>query len=226
MEKYMSGSNKRSILVVDDDELTRRLVRIILKDLDGLEIVEFKDGPSALATIDKQDIKVIMTDIIMPGMDGVEFISAVRGKGLDTPVVFISGHADKEIILKAVKLSAFDFIEKPFRKEDLLPTVKRALATHDLGILPKLQSLNLNSTQIKVLEMLMKGLSNKEIGIIVNLSEQGVKYHIGNLFKRFETSDRVELRGKIWAMLGVHSFPHQKPEIFCGSIDNGGAKLA
>jgi DNA-binding NarL/FixJ family response regulator len=195
---------KKHILVVDDCEVIRQLIREALINLKQVDIIESNNGISALEILEEQNIKIILTDIEMPGMSGIEFVSEVRKKGLNTPVIFISGEANMELAIQALKLGAFDFIEKPFRGDDILTTVTKALKTQDSVLLTKLEGLNLNSTQIKILEMLMKGLSNKEIAGVVKLSEQGVKYHVGNLFKRFDTNNRGELRDKIWVIVTLN----------------------
>ncbi len=174
-----------------------------LKGLKDIEIIESDSISNALEAVDKHNIKLILTDTVLGDKDGMDFISTLRSKGLETPVIFLSSQADKNLAIKALRLKAFDFIEKPFQDEFLLKTVGQALASKDSKFLPKLENLNLNLTQIRVLEMLMKGLSNKEIADVVNLSEQGVKYHVGNLFKRFESSNRSTLRSKIWELIGV-----------------------
>lgn len=198
----MMALNKKFILVVDD-ESGRNLIRTALKDLKDVEIIESDNIPNALDAIDKHNIKLILTDIVLGDKDGMDFISTIRNKGLETSVIFLSSQADKNLAIKALRLKAFDFIEKPFQSDVLSKAVEQALTSKDSDFLPKLENLNLNLTQIRVLEMLMKGLSNKEIADVVNLSEQGVKYHVGNLFKRFESPNRSTLRSKIWELIGV-----------------------
>jgi two-component system response regulator FixJ len=198
----MGAVIKKYILVVDD-EMGRKLIRLAIKNLRDIEIIETDTVQSALEAIAQYNIKVILTDIVLGEPDGKDLVSIVRNKGLETSVIFVASQADKNLAIKAVRLKAFDFIEKPFQNDILLAAVEKALASSDSEFLPKLENLNLNFTQIRVLEMVMKGLSNKEIADIVNLSEQGVKYHVGNLFKRFESSNRSTLRSKIWEIIGV-----------------------
>ncbi len=198
---FLPGEIKMSILVVDDDATTRKLIRTILCDIKTEEIIESDSALDALEIIGKCKLKTIITDIKMPGMDGLEFISVLREKGIGIPVIFISGFADKDLAIKALRLGALDFLEKPFQNDMLLAAVTRAIALTDSDVTSRLQSLNLNSTQIKILDMLLKGLGNKEIASRVNLSEHGVKYHVRNLLRRFESSDRSELRNKIWSRI-------------------------
>ena len=191
----------RSILLVDEDQKARTSVKVILKKVNDIEIREADNCDSALEILEKQRINIIIAETQMKGVDGIEFTSLVRNKGFDTPVIFLSEHAEVDIVIKALKLRAFDFIEKKSQSKTLLPAVQRALTTKNLELLGKLQSLNLNSIQVSILEMLIKGLGNKEISKTVNLSEQGVKYHLGRLFKRFDSTNRTELRGKIWKLV-------------------------
>ena len=198
----MTNANKKYVLVVDD-ESSRKLIRTALKGLGDIEIIESGNVGDALEVLAKYNVKLVLTDISLSDSEGVDLVSTLRSKGIDTSVIFVSAQADKNLAIKALRLKAFDFIEKPFQNNVLLTAAESALASQDSDFLPKLESLNLNSTQIKVLDMLMKGLTNKEIADMVNLSEQGVKYHVGNLFKKFETSSRSTLRTKIWEIIGV-----------------------
>ena len=198
----MNKLRKRVILIVYDDPNDRAEVKQTLSELKDVGLLEAEDAMSALKMIDDHEIKVMITDIKMNGMGGIELASKVRNReSAKIPVIFFTGHGDKNSAIEALRMGAFDYIEKEDRNSKLLEAVEKALAICDLELAHRLQRLSLNSTQIKVLEMLMKGMSNKEIAEIVNLSEQGVKYHVGNLFRRFHTTGRNELREKIWGMV-------------------------
>jgi FixJ family two-component response regulator len=108
--------------------------------------------------------------------------------------VLITGFADKELVIKAFRFGAFDILEKPIQLQSLNETLDRALEIVNAHLSKKLQDLNLSSNQIRILELLTQGKSNKEIAGVINISEQGVKYHIGNLFRRFSATCRNDLK--------------------------------
>ena len=116
----------KQILVVDDEERIRQSLNGILKD-EGYEVLEAKDGAQALKQVETDPPELILLDIWMPGMDGMEVLERVKGQIPNLPVIMISGHGNIELAVKAVKLGAYDFIEKPLSLEKVLLTVNNAL---------------------------------------------------------------------------------------------------
>ncbi len=116
----------KQILVVDDEERIRQSLTGILKD-EGYEIVESKDGMQALKQLESDPPDLVLLDIWMPGMDGLEVLERMKGQVSNLPVIMISGHGNIELAVKAVKLGAYDFIEKPLSLEKVLLAVNNAL---------------------------------------------------------------------------------------------------
>ncbi len=116
----------RQILVVDDEERIRQSLNGVLKD-EGYEVREAKDGVQALKQIESDPPDVVLLDIWMPGMDGMETLERIKAQIPNLPVVMISGHANIELAVRATKLGAYDFIEKPLSLEKVLLTVNHAL---------------------------------------------------------------------------------------------------
>lgn len=117
----------KQILVVDDDERIRQSLGGILKD-EGYEVVDAKDGVQALKQVEGEAPDLVLLDIWMPGMDGMEVLERIKGQIPNLPVIMISGHANIELAVKATKLGAYDFIEKPLSLEKVLLTVNNALS--------------------------------------------------------------------------------------------------
>lgn len=115
-----------TVLVVDDEPQIRNSLRGILAE-EGLQVLEAADGKEALSVLRRERPELVILDIWMPEMDGLEFLEAVRGDEGVPPVVMISGHGNIETAVKATKMGAFDFIEKPFSLDGLLRVVHRAL---------------------------------------------------------------------------------------------------
>src|SRR5436853_1579869 len=115
-----------TILVVDDEAGIRQSVRGILAD-EGYRVLEAEDGRGALRLIESERPRLVIVDIWMPEMDGIELLRRIRDSDPMTPVIVISGHGNIHTAVTATKLGAFDFIEKPLSLDGLLLTVQRAL---------------------------------------------------------------------------------------------------
>jgi two-component system nitrogen regulation response regulator NtrX len=116
----------KRILVVDDEDKIRQSLSGILAD-EGYEVLEARDGPQALKQMETDPSDLVLLDIWMPGMDGMEILERIKGSTPGLPVIMISGHANIELAVRAVKLGAYDFIEKPLSLEKVLLTVNNAL---------------------------------------------------------------------------------------------------
>jgi len=116
----------KQILVVDDEERIRQSLNGVLKD-EGYEVEEAKDALQALKQIESDPPDVVLLDIWMPGMDGMETLERIKAQTSNLPVIMISGHANIELAVKATKLGAYDFIEKPLSLEKVLLAVNHAL---------------------------------------------------------------------------------------------------
>jgi UDP-3-O-[3-hydroxymyristoyl] N-acetylglucosamine deacetylase len=116
-----------TVLVVDDEPEIRASLRGILAE-EGLRVIEAEDGGHALALAQREDPDLVILDIWMPEMDGLQLLRRLNHGGGGPEVIMISGHGNIETAVKATKLGAFDFIEKPFSLDGLLRVVNRALA--------------------------------------------------------------------------------------------------
>jgi UDP-3-O-acyl N-acetylglucosamine deacetylase len=130
-----SGANPNTILVVDDEAGIRQSLRGVLAD-EGYRVLEAEDGRGALRLIESERPRLVILDIWMPEMDGIELLRRIRDSDPKTPVIVISGHGNIETAVTATKLGAFDFIEKPFSLDGLLHVVDRALESHTRGSSP------------------------------------------------------------------------------------------
>lgn len=116
----------KRILVVDDEPLIRELTKDILQQK-GFDVVSWGDPLSAIRMCESEKFDLIITDIKMPLMDGLDFVREVKTKKPDMPFIVITGHGDYDLILKALKLGAHDFVCKPFRAEVLVKSVMDTL---------------------------------------------------------------------------------------------------
>lgn len=118
---------ERKILIVDDEESVVKSIAGVLED-EGFGVIKAKSGEEALVILKNEDPLVILLDIWMPGIDGIEVLKRVKGMVPECQVIMLSGHATISTAMAAVKLGAFDFIEKPLSLNVLLQTVRRAMA--------------------------------------------------------------------------------------------------
>lgn len=125
-EKDLPGTEQLTVLFVDDEQIVLDSARKLLRK----ESFQLETAPSAtdgLALLEKGGIQVVLTDLMMPGMDGMEFLQHLKQKWPAIPVVMVTGYATISTAMQAMKLGAFDYIAKPFTKSELRGIIKRAL---------------------------------------------------------------------------------------------------
>jgi DNA-binding NtrC family response regulator len=115
------------ILVVDDEPDMLRLLSMILRDKTAYDVTTTNNPVEALELARKGGFDILITDLKMPGLDGIELLNAVRGFDPDIPIIIITAYATAESAAEAMDKNAFDFITKPFRKEQIIFTIDRAV---------------------------------------------------------------------------------------------------
>jgi len=121
----------QSILIVDDEQGIREALSSILTD-EGYETASVSSGEECLQLLDKRSPDLVLLDVWLEGIDGLQTLERMRQSGMSPMVVMISGHANIETAVRATKLGAFDFIEKPFSLEKVILVIKNALEVHRL----------------------------------------------------------------------------------------------
>jgi len=119
--------SKPRILVVDDDASVRDAIEAVLAD-EGFEVLVARDGHEAVARVVRSRPELVLLDVWMPEMDGIEVLARIKEVRADLPVIVLSGHGNVDMAVKATRLGASDFIEKPFSVDGLLSSINRALA--------------------------------------------------------------------------------------------------
>ncbi|MFW5878380.1 MAG: sigma-54-dependent transcriptional regulator [Myxococcota bacterium] len=118
-------SRRRSVLVVDDEEGVRRTLAIIL-DEGGYDVRAVADGTAALKEIERSDFEVVVTDVRMPGVGGLELLERVRETSPETTVIVMSAYGNQDTAIEAVKRGAYDFISKPFKPDEMVLLLRKA----------------------------------------------------------------------------------------------------
>src|SRR5262245_35725266 len=114
------------ILVIDDEEAIRKSLRMVL-EYEGYELLEAASGPEGLETLKRESPEVVLLDIKMPAMDGMEVLQAARARDVHTPILMISGHGDIPTAVEAIHKGAYDFLEKPLESDRVLTALRNAI---------------------------------------------------------------------------------------------------
>lgn len=124
-----SSLNKPSqgkLLVIDDDPGIRDVLSYTASLILNFEVLQAEDGTSALQIIENEKVDVIICDLAMPGMNGLSFFEKLRANGTKIPVLFLTGHGTDDMRNKAMKLGAFDFLQKPISVDQLTALLEEA----------------------------------------------------------------------------------------------------
>ncbi|HBZ98700.1 MAG TPA: Fis family transcriptional regulator, partial [Pseudomonas sp.] len=124
-------STQAQVVLIDDDPHLRQALSQTL-DLAGLKVASLGDARDLAARLPADWQGVVVSDIRMPGIDGLELLQQLRARDSELPVILITGHGDIQLAVQAMRAGAYDFLEKPFPSEALLDSVRRALALRQL----------------------------------------------------------------------------------------------
>jgi len=187
------------ISVVDDDAGARSSLRLLLKSL-GLAATAYDCAASFLAAYDPAQPGCLLLDIRMPGMSGLELQQVLNQRGITAPIVFLTGHGDVPMAVEAMQHGAFDFLQKPFRDQDLLDRVQRALAKdrsireeqrgHEC-IRQRLDSLT--GREHDVLGLVATGAPNKVIAHRLGISQRTVEIHRARVMEKMSADSLAAL---------------------------------
>jgi two-component system, LuxR family, response regulator FixJ len=187
------------IIVVDDDAAARSSLRLLLKSL-GLTAVAYDSAASFLAGYDPEQPGCLLLDIRMPGMSGLELQEQLNLRGTISPIIFITGHGDVAMAVEAMQHGAFDFLQKPFRDQDLLDRVQKALA-RDRSIRDQLRSQegikhrldSLTPREHDVLGLVAEGAPNKIIAHKLGISQRTVEIHRARVMEKMSADSLAQL---------------------------------
>ena len=188
-----------TVMVVDDDSGVRNAMRALLKSV-GLESALFSSAQEFLTTYQPAQPGCLVLDIRMPGMSGLELQQHLNLRGAVIPVIFMSGHGDIPMAVEAMQHGAFDFLQKPFRDQDLLDRIQRAIAKD--GDLRKSLSEHsrikahldsLTPREREVLDLMTQGKQNKVIGQELGVSPRTVEIHRARVMEKMNAQSVAEL---------------------------------
>lgn len=188
-----------NVFIVDDDEAVRSSLRLLIRSV-GLQAQAFASARDFLDAYDARHPGCLVLDVRMPGMSGLELQQELNQRGATIPVVFITGHGDVPMAVEAMQQGAFDFLQKPFRDQDLLDRVQRAMARDAESrasmaarseIVTRLASLTPRETE--VLRLVTRGKANKVVGAELGVSQRTVEIHRAHVMEKMHAGSLAEL---------------------------------
>ena len=187
------------VYIVDDDEAVRGSLRMLMRSV-GLQAQALGSAREFLDAYDRRQSGCLVLDVRMPGMSGMELQQQLNQRGATIPVIFISGHGDVPMAVEAMQHGAFDFLQKPFRDQELLDRVQRALAQDAQSraslaagaqIRERIESLT--PRELQVMQLVTQGKANKVVGATLGVSQRTVEIHRARVMEKMGASSLAHL---------------------------------
>lgn len=199
------------LMIVDDHKLMREGIKRILSDANDIVVVsEAADGETAIKNAHIFNPDVILLDIVMPGIDGIETLRRIKDIGIKSKVIILSGFTSKKYIIDSIKMGASGYLTKDNDVEKLISVIRAVYSggTYLQPLLGKILRQNIQEDQLdnidiekierlskreyEILSLVSNGYNNKDIANELYISEKTVKNHITSIFKKLEVEDRVQ----------------------------------
>jgi FixJ family two-component response regulator len=193
------GTSKPTVLVVEDDESVRRALANLFQSV-GLEVMLFGSASEMLQSGLPASASCLVLDVRLPGLSGLDFQAELAKTNTHIPIIFMSGHGDIPMTVRAMKGGAIDFLTKPFRDQDMLDAVSAAIERDRQhreaeSILSSLQTRfeTLTPREREIFALVSSGLMNKQIAAELGLAEITVKIHRGHITRKMGARSLAEL---------------------------------
>jgi len=187
------------VFVLDDDASMRKSIRWLVEDA-GYTVIEFSNADDFLGSVEPAAAGCLLLDVRMPGMNGLELQRELKERSYRLPVIVITAHADVPMAVRALKLGAMDFIEKPFSEQVLLDGVRRALEVDESGRaaaadrdVVQMRMDRLTHRERQVMEMVITGASNKEMAAALEVTSKTIEAHRAKVMSKMEAGSLAEL---------------------------------
>jgi FixJ family two-component response regulator len=187
------------VFVIDDDSSVRDAMSSLFRSV-GLKVELFASPAEFLQAPPAEGPSCLVLDVRLPGLSGLDFQSDLDRAGIHTPIVFMTGHGDIPMAVKAMKAGAVEFLSKPFRDQDMLDAVRAAFAS-DLARREREKTAaqlrgnfeKLTAREQEIMALVAAGLMNKQIAAEIGVSEITVKFHRGNVTRKMGARSIAEL---------------------------------
>jgi FixJ family two-component response regulator len=183
-------ADNQHIFFVDDEPAVCKSVSKTLRS-SGYTVSCFADADHCLQKLRMQSCDLLITDVRMPGTDGIELVRRAKCVVPWLPILVITGFGDIPMAIRAVKAGAAEFIEKPLQKQSFLATVQAALKQQDLNNL--LKGKKLSKKELAILRLILQGSSNKEMAQILHRSIRTIEDHRCHLMRKLDVENVVDL---------------------------------
>jgi FixJ family two-component response regulator len=196
------------VYLVDDDEAVRDSLGLLLRSV-GLDCEVYASALEFLEAYDPQRHSCLVADIRMPGLSGLELQQRLNEQRADVPVIFITGHGDVPMAVNAMKSGASDFVQKPFRDQDLIDRIHKALAqdrerrawrAEEKIIRGRLALLT--PREAEVMKRVVRGQANKVIAMDLGVSQRTVELHRARVMRKLKMRSLAELVSAVGKVLG------------------------
>jgi FixJ family two-component response regulator len=199
---------QRIVYVIDDDASMRESLKSLFASV-GLPVEVFGSAPEFLGKKLPDAAICLVVDVRLPGLSGLDFQAELSQVNIDVPIIFITGHGDIAMSVKAMKAGAVEFLTKPFRDQDLLDAAKLALEKDEAKrksrkTIAVVRSLfeSLTPREQEVIGLVTAGLMNKQVAAEMGVSEITVKVHRGNVMRKMKANSLTDLV-RMADMLGI-----------------------
>ncbi|MEI4649954.1 response regulator transcription factor [Bacillus cereus] len=200
---------KYNVLIVDDHFVVREGLKLIIETSDSFQIIgEAANGEEALSFIEKRKPDLILMDLNMPKMSGLETIEALNKKQNHTPIIILTTYNEDELMLKGIELGAKGYLLKDTDRENLFRTLEAAIRGKILlqpnimekivnykrkeAYADKVEESNLTEKELFVLKAIARGYKNKEIAFDMGIAERTVKAYLTNIYNKLGVNSRSE----------------------------------
>jgi FixJ family two-component response regulator len=191
------GASVGTVYVVDDDKAFRGAVKSLLNE-EGFSAEAFEDGELFLNSANWDDVGCLLLDIRMPKISGLEVQFKLDEVGFRLPIVFLTGHGDVPTAVQAMKMGAFDFVEKPFQNDSFVKIVRSAIELSNNSSISKAEEhmphiTELTKRENDVFRSLVRGLTNKATAVELELSQRTIEFHRSNILQKLNARSVADL---------------------------------
>ena len=194
------------VYIVEDDDAVRESLQLVLESV-GYQTRAYANANAFLDAYDNDMAGCLVLDIRMPGMNGMELQRKLNERNSILPIIFVTGHGDVPMAVEAMQQGALDFVQKPYREQELLEKIERAFQIDQANreslqqrqaIAARLQSLT--PRELDVLHLMVEGNANKVIAIDLDISQRTVEIHRARVMEKLEANSLAHLVRMVMAV--------------------------